>query len=606
MNHFKKFFSVFLALILMLSVFSACGKEAVPVVTETVSAETQAVVSGGPEVSAEQDVSDGYYQVGDKMEDFTVTTYDGKEVSLYKALEEKDMVLLNLWATWCGPCASEFPAMQEAYEQYQDKVEIIAISVEPTDSDEVLANYVQEKGMSFCVAGDTIGLDSRFHHSGIPTSVVVDRFGTICLIEEGAVPDAAIFTNLFGIYTAEDYTNSVFLPSMRAEKPDVQPADPEELNKALNGEGGTLVFTNSSNEYDWPMTLEQKDGRTVAVAANRLTPYSKSMVETQVDVKAGDVLVMEYKLENNVYLNTLKVEVDGKNIHKSAMEKDWSTYAYRFAEAGSHKVSVSLDIVWVDEVFYSNLLIDSIRVVSGEEADKALENNPKYPVGEETKLQLLNENAKAAVYFYESEPEMKELFYFCSDPALRLMVTMDETMEPEIAFLEDSGNNYHSLVDNMTEDGYILEVPNCNSEDLLGSTWLYADGNYYAGITHFCSEEQMQNLNEYLVAQGGEPLKWEYADADTNIQSVSGDVTYTVTYVDQNGDPVPGVMCQVCDESMCQVFTSDAKGVCRFTLPAKAYEIHTLKVPAGYTGDTTTVTNAPVQGGELTFTLTKQ
>ena len=116
----------------------------------------------------------------------------------------------------------------------------------------------------------------------------------------------------------------------------------------------------------------------------------------------------------------------------------------------------------------------------------------------------------------------------------------------------------------------------------------------------------MQNLNEYLVAQGGEPLKWEYADADTNIQSVSGDVTYTVTYVDQNGNPVPGVMCQVCDESMCQVFTSDDNGVCQFTLPAKAYEIHTLKVPAGYTGDTTTVTNAPVQGGELTFTLTKQ
>ena len=76
MNHFKKFFSVFLALILMLSVFSACGKEAAPVVTETVSAETQAAVSTEPEVSA------GYYQVGDKMEDFTVTTYEGKEVSL--------------------------------------------------------------------------------------------------------------------------------------------------------------------------------------------------------------------------------------------------------------------------------------------------------------------------------------------------------------------------------------------------------------------------------------------------------------------------------------------------------------------------------------------
>lgn len=86
----------------------------------------------------------------------------------------------------------------------------------------------------------------------------------------------------------------------------------------------------------------------------------------------------------------------------------------------------------------------------------------------------------------------------------------------------------------------------------------------------------------------------------------SGDAAYTVTYVDQNGDPVPGVMCQVCDETMCQVFVSDADGVCRFTLPAGNYEIHTMMVPAGYEGDTTTVTNAPAQGGDLTFTLTKK
>ena len=100
--------------------------------------------------------------------------------------------------------------------------------------------------------------------------------------------------------------------------------------------------------------------------------------------------------------------------------------------------------------------------------------------------------------------------------------------------------------------------------------------------------------------------KWEYVDETADLQNVSGDVTYTVTYVDQNGAPVPGVMCQVCDDSMCQVFVSDANGVCEFTLPANSYEIHTLKLPEGYEGDTDTVTKAPVQGGELNFTLTKK
>ena len=176
MNHFKKCLSLLLALTLMLSAFSACGKKAAPAATEAAPVETtaatEAAVVAETEAPAQQTASDGHYHVGDKIDDFTVTTYDGKEVSLYKVLEEKDMVLLNLWATYCIPCGNEFPAMQEAYAQYQDKVEIIALSTDPSDSDEVLAEYVQKKGMTFPVTRDTIGLQKRIHANGIPVSIV--------------------------------------------------------------------------------------------------------------------------------------------------------------------------------------------------------------------------------------------------------------------------------------------------------------------------------------------------------------------------------------------------------------------------------------------------
>ena len=105
----KKIIAMLLVLVMAASLV-ACGGSG----DASKPAETQA--------PAESQVSADFYQVGDKIEDFTITTYDGKEVSLYKVLEEKDMVLLNLWATYCGPCAQEFPAMQEAYEQYQDKL----------------------------------------------------------------------------------------------------------------------------------------------------------------------------------------------------------------------------------------------------------------------------------------------------------------------------------------------------------------------------------------------------------------------------------------------------------------------------------------------------
>ncbi|MEF2837451.1 MAG: redoxin domain-containing protein [Oscillospiraceae bacterium] len=604
MNQFKKFLAVLLVLTLMLSAFSACGKKEVTAVTEPAPIQSQE--SAETQAPAEQAVSAGFYQIGDKIEDFTVTTYDGKEVSLYEVLEQKNMVLLNLWASWCGPCGAEFPAMQEAYEQYQDKVEIIALSTESTDTDEVLAKYAQEKGMTFCVARDTAGVDARFDHMYIPCSVVVDRFGTICLMEEGGVPDPAVFANLFELYTGEDYTESLFPTSILAEMPTVQPADPEALTKALNGEGGTLEFNNSSNPFHWPMTVVQKDGRTVVAASNVNSYLSKAVVETQADVKFGDVLVLEYKLDNAISNGVMCLEVDGKCVKESTMSRNWGTYAYQFEEAGNHQIRICFDISGIDEEGKTNLWIDSIRVVSGDEAAKALENNPKYPVGEQIQLQLLNEDVKYGCLYSEAAPDMKDLVYFCTDPTLRLLVTLDESVDPETVYLEDTKRTKYFVASCATEEGYVVEIPNCNPEDLMGGATLYCDDVGCAGIIVFLSEDQMNRIVDMISENDGVSYKWEYTDEPVNMQIISGDVTYTVTYVDQNGDPVPGVMCQVCDENTCQVFTSDADGVCQFTLPAKAYEIHTLKVPAGYEGDTTTITNAPAQGGELTFTLTKR
>ena len=56
------------------------------------------------------------YQMGDKIQDFTVTTFDGKTVTLSEVLKEKDMVLINIWATWCGPCRTEIPHLKKLEE----------------------------------------------------------------------------------------------------------------------------------------------------------------------------------------------------------------------------------------------------------------------------------------------------------------------------------------------------------------------------------------------------------------------------------------------------------------------------------------------------------
>ena len=611
MKQIKKLVSVLLVLTLMLSVLAACGNQQTAAAPETEPAQTQTEPQTEPAAEAAEQTQPeeaqtqsepGYYQLGDKIDDFTVTTYDGKEISLYQLLEEKEMVLVNLWATWCGPCGMEFPAMQQAYEKYQDKVEIVALSTYEMDTDDVLADYAQQKGMTFCVARDTAGVASRIFHTGIPTSFIVDRFGTICLIETGAMTDPGIFTKVFDLYTAEDYAESVYLRSMHSEKPNVQPADPAKLNEALNAEGGELVFTNSANAYDWPMTVANVDGRSVAAATNTAAFYSNGVVETQVEAKAGDVLVVEYKLRSEYHQNLMRVKVDGKVAKESAVTKDWNTFAYRFEEGGSHKVSVIFDLTGYSNSSANGLWIDSIRVVSGQEAEAALAANPKYPVAETTDMQLLNDTAKDAIIYLEADPSANAPIHICPDKTLKLLVTLDETADPEVSYVENMNNgNVYPLAECAGEDGFLVEIPNATQAEKTMDLYLYCNGVPQMSISIFPSEDCVDQYFAEYLRDYGESILWKYPD-----DAAAGEVTYTVAYVDQNGDPVPGVMCQVCDETMCQVFTSDANGICKFTLPAKAYEIHTLMVPEGYEGDTTTITNAPAQGGELTFTLTKK
>ena len=606
MTHFKKCLSVLLALTMVLSAFSACGKQNPPVVTEVTPTETAAAVAAETEAAAEEPASEDHYHVGDKIRDFTITTYDGKEMSLYKILEEKDMVLLNLWGTFCGPCAAEFPTMVEVYEQYKDKIEIIALSISDKDTDEVLAEYVQEMGLTFPVTRDTVGLSDSLHSNSVPVSVIVDRFGTICVINSGSCEVPEIFRNVFDLYTAEDYTESIYMPKLYSVLPDVQNADPAELNAALNGDGGELVFTDSSNPFYWPMTVEQVDGRTVASASNGASDWSQGVVETQVEAKDGDVLVVEYKLLSDNHVSSLRVAVDGRDVKSTSLTKDWSTYAYRFEEAGSHRVSVSLVREYAATESQAGLWIDSIRLVSGEEAEQALAKNPVYPTAESLSMNMRNENMEYFRFVFEGTDSECDCGYVCTDPVAYLAITLPEGLEPENTYLSDDAYRTISLAPYATEDGYLVEIPTDGSAAADISQLVLYSGNDYLDLAYVFSDwESVEAYKADREAYFEYPLTLEVLDGSWEVEMPAGDGVYTVIYVDQNGDPVPGVMCQVCDAESCRVFVSDDSGICQFDLPAGSYEIHTLAVPAGYEGDTTTITEAPAGGGELTFTLTR-
>ena len=562
------------------------------------------------------------YELGDTIGDFTVTTFDGKTLTLSDVLKEKDAVLINLWATFCGPCRQEFPFMEEAYRQYADRVEIIALSTDADDTDEVLAAYTKELGMTFPVGRDTVGLSEKLDVIFIPTTVLIDRYGVICFRETGSIPRASTFCRLFDTFVGEDYSASVLLDKVPKALPTVEPSSEEELTAALNVPGGALRFTNGPEIADWPMMVGETESRTVAVSTNEVAEDSIAKVCTHIDAQAGDAVAVTFKISSAAGIDLMQVIVNGEVVKSFGGEKDWMTYAYAFPAAGAYDVEVAFS----NDPTYSEgltvLWVDSVAHLSGEEAAEALAENPVYPATDALYILPLNETAREIMI---SDPTGMVDAYFGSstfwlipEETAFFELGIPEERDPEAALIVfDYDDSMYTLADCVQEGRYVVSsgVDSMEITHFCESTaYLYPsleDADLAVTLTYFKSEENVNTLLADLTTdQSGAILgSWSYADGAAQDAGKGVDVpseaNYIIRCIDQDGNPVAGVYCQVCDETTCQLFISDAEGLCAFTLAPYAWEIHMLKVPDGYTGDTETVTLAPVTGGELTFVLTK-
>lgn len=552
--------------------------------------------------------AESVYQQGDKIEDFTVTTWDNKTITLSEVLKEKEMVLINIWASWCGPCRFEFPFMEEAYQQYQDKVEIIALSCEPTDTADVLESFVSELGLTFPVAQDTVDLAYRFNATSIPTSIVVDRYGVICYIHTGALTDASYFTRLFEAFLGEDYTESMLFSDIPPMKPNVAPSAEADLAAALE----VSAAANPTGAYVWPMTVTEKDGRTAVASTNQRMDATTSAIEVALTVKAGDALAVTFKLSSEPAFDLMTLRINGEIVKSFGGQRDWTTYAYRFQADGDYTVTVSYEKNAASASGEDTLWVDSIALLTGDAASAAVAASPAYPTSKAASMTITNareiiiDDPTGVLQSYYGDSR----YYILSGDTASLHVTLSPDMDPEAAI---AYCNYDSaiypLIEHMTDDGYtftagvdrIDTTGYCNTNVLLYPSM--TDLTLAQCVTYFADEENATMLiNQLTKDSSGAVLgSWAYADEAQPAAS-----SYTVKYIDQDGNPVSGVMLQVCDESTCLVFVSDENGLCQFSLAPYAWELHTLKLPEGCQGDTETVTLAPAEGGELVFTLTRQ
>jgi len=147
--------------------------------------------------------------LGRPMPDFTAACVDGTTFTLSEALREKELVLVNFWATWCGWCRVEFPMLEEAYNKYKDRVAVIGLSVSETDTPEIIRDFAGEYGLTFPMAPfwerkQLQMVTEELRVTGYPTTFVVDRSGSIVFMEVGSMPSAALFSGVFDALLSPD------------------------------------------------------------------------------------------------------------------------------------------------------------------------------------------------------------------------------------------------------------------------------------------------------------------------------------------------------------------------------------------------------------------
>ena len=158
------------------------------------------ILAGGTLWILLADVRDGYASLS---AGFTATpvevSFPAPALTLYELDGERrslrdysgQVVLVNLWATWCPPCAAEMPEFQRFYEEYRDS-QFTVIAINDGESAPEIRRFATDYGLTFPIWLDPTyeATERAFKAANLPTSYVIDRQGMVRLMWIGAISES--------------------------------------------------------------------------------------------------------------------------------------------------------------------------------------------------------------------------------------------------------------------------------------------------------------------------------------------------------------------------------------------------------------------------------
>ena len=139
-----------------------------------------------------------------KTKAFDFVVYDAQENEVKLSDYIGKPVILNFWASWCGPCKSEMPAFEEKYKEYGDEIQFMMINVTDGDRDtfDSAVDFIEDSGYTFPAFYDTqLDASGKYYVYYLPTTYFIDAEGYLVTYATSALSAEVLQTGIDMIYT---------------------------------------------------------------------------------------------------------------------------------------------------------------------------------------------------------------------------------------------------------------------------------------------------------------------------------------------------------------------------------------------------------------------
>ena len=166
------------------------------------------LILGGGLLAATRYLGDELFPVtvGSKAPDFHANTIDGAPAAKTLADYKGEIVLLNVWATWCLPCRTEMPSIQALHDRFAARgLKVVAVSVDKPGFDDEIRTFRDQFGLTFEILHDATGNIQRdYQTTGVPETFIIGRDGmirrkVIAADNWDSPANQALFAQLLGI-----------------------------------------------------------------------------------------------------------------------------------------------------------------------------------------------------------------------------------------------------------------------------------------------------------------------------------------------------------------------------------------------------------------------